>query len=71
MEWHDDVEAVREDFPEVVDNYFNNNNVEDIAPKSNVVYTDDENFVCNMNHKDYSVLTKKSLIICIGLMVLV
>ena len=55
MEWHDDVKAVREDFPEVVDNYFNNNNVEDIAPKSNVVYTDDENFVCNMNHEDYSV----------------
>ena len=54
-EWHDNVEAVREDFPEVVDNYFNNNKVKDVAPKSNVVYTDDENFVCNMNHEDYSV----------------
>ena len=53
-EWHDDVNAVKKDFPEIVNDYFNNVE-EEIVTNKFFMYSDEDNFVCDVNHEDYNI----------------
>ena len=53
-EWHNDVDAVKANFPEIVNDYFNNVE-EEIVTNKFFMYSDEDNFVCKVNHEDYNI----------------
>ena len=53
-EWHDDIDAVKVDFPEIVNDYFNNME-EEIVTNKFFKYSDEDSFVCGINHDNYNI----------------